>query len=160
MSIPCTGVIATDADLQCKERQDRYVRLNSGDVALHPRENAELDAAILQRETCRRVVGITAADLDAMDFPPINWIVPDILPEGLTILAGAAVGRARRDPWRTEDAAGPMTPAAIVAATEMKRANVDFLLHKMGAAGEVLKVKRGLYTSATNPKKAKIDGET
>jgi hypothetical protein len=76
MSIPCTGVIATDADLQCKERQDRYVRLDSGDVALHPRENAELDAAILQRETCRRVVGITAADLDAMDFPPINWIVP------------------------------------------------------------------------------------
>jgi hypothetical protein len=53
-----------------------------------------------------------------------------------------------------------MTPAAIVAATEMKRANVDFLLHKMGAAGEVLKVKRGLYTSATNPKKAKIYGET
>ena len=29
-----------------------------------------------------------AADLQGMQFPPINWVVPDILPEGLTILAG------------------------------------------------------------------------
>ena len=29
-----------------------------------------------------------AADLQAMEFPPINWVVPGILPEGLTILAG------------------------------------------------------------------------
>jgi len=29
-----------------------------------------------------------AADLQGMEFPPINWVVPDILPEGLTILAG------------------------------------------------------------------------
>jgi hypothetical protein len=32
--------------------------------------------------------GFTAADLQKIDFPPINWIVPDVLPEGLTILAG------------------------------------------------------------------------
>lgn len=30
----------------------------------------------------------SAAALGAMDFPPIKWIVPDILPEGATILAG------------------------------------------------------------------------
>jgi RecA-family ATPase len=30
----------------------------------------------------------SAADLQGQVFPPINWIVPEILPEGLTILAG------------------------------------------------------------------------
>lgn len=30
----------------------------------------------------------TAAELQAMDFPPVNWIVPDILPEGLALLCG------------------------------------------------------------------------
>jgi hypothetical protein len=30
----------------------------------------------------------TAADLQGMEFPPINWVVPGVLPEGLTILAG------------------------------------------------------------------------
>ena len=30
----------------------------------------------------------SAKDLQEMEFPPINWVVPDILPEGLTILAG------------------------------------------------------------------------
>jgi hypothetical protein len=36
----------------------------------------------------RRVVGITAAELDAKHFEPINWIVPDILAEGFSLLAG------------------------------------------------------------------------
>ena len=31
---------------------------------------------------------ITAKELQIKEFPPINWIVDDILPEGLTILAG------------------------------------------------------------------------
>jgi hypothetical protein len=31
---------------------------------------------------------ITAADLMAAQLPPIRWIVPELLPEGLTILAG------------------------------------------------------------------------
>ena len=31
---------------------------------------------------------LTAAELQAMDFPPIQWIVPDIVPEGLSLLAG------------------------------------------------------------------------
>ena len=29
-----------------------------------------------------------AAELQGMEFPPINWVVPGVLPEGLTILAG------------------------------------------------------------------------
>jgi len=31
---------------------------------------------------------IIAKELQIKEFPPINWIVDDILPEGLTILAG------------------------------------------------------------------------
>ena len=30
----------------------------------------------------------SAADLQKQEFPPINWVVPGVLPEGLTILAG------------------------------------------------------------------------
>ncbi len=30
----------------------------------------------------------TAAELQSTEFPPIRWIVPDLLPEGLTLLAG------------------------------------------------------------------------
>ena len=30
----------------------------------------------------------SAKDLQGMEFPPINWVVPGVLPEGLTILAG------------------------------------------------------------------------
>ncbi len=30
----------------------------------------------------------SAAELQGREFPPIQWIVPDILPEGLTLLAG------------------------------------------------------------------------
>jgi hypothetical protein len=32
----------------------------------------------------------TAAELHAMELPPIKWTIPDILPEGVTILAGKA----------------------------------------------------------------------
>src|SRR5215204_2170374 len=31
---------------------------------------------------------ISAAELMAMEFPPTRWVIPDILPEGLTLLAG------------------------------------------------------------------------
>jgi DNA-binding transcriptional ArsR family regulator len=31
---------------------------------------------------------ISAVELDAMDFPPISFVVPDVLPEGLALLAG------------------------------------------------------------------------
>jgi hypothetical protein len=36
----------------------------------------------------RKYVGITGAELDKQEFPPLNWIVPGLLPEGLTLLAG------------------------------------------------------------------------
>ena len=32
-------------------------------------------------------VGIDAADLLALDIPPLRWVVPDLLPEGTTVLA-------------------------------------------------------------------------
>lgn len=35
----------------------------------------------------RPAIGIDAADLLALDLPPLRWIVPDLLPEGTTILA-------------------------------------------------------------------------
>jgi hypothetical protein len=33
---------------------------------------------------------VTAPQLDAMEFPPLRWIVQDVLPEGCTLLAGKA----------------------------------------------------------------------
>jgi AAA domain len=36
----------------------------------------------------RKFVGITGADLDKKEFPPLKWIVPGLLPEGLVLLAG------------------------------------------------------------------------
>jgi hypothetical protein len=32
--------------------------------------------------------GVTAAELDGMNFPPIKWVVPDFIAEGCTLLAG------------------------------------------------------------------------
>src|SRR4029077_515904 len=39
-------------------------------------------------DTGWRAHAVTAGQLSSMRFPPINYIVPDVLPEGLTILAG------------------------------------------------------------------------
>ena len=36
---------------------------------------------------------IDATDLLELDIPPLQWIVPDLLPEGTTVLAGAAEAR-------------------------------------------------------------------
>lgn len=36
----------------------------------------------------RKLQTFTASALQGMEFPPIKWIVPDLIPEGLTILAG------------------------------------------------------------------------
>ncbi len=36
----------------------------------------------------QKKLGKSAADLMRMELPPVRWIVPDILPEGLTVLAG------------------------------------------------------------------------
>ncbi|WP_234050734.1 MULTISPECIES: AAA family ATPase [unclassified Xanthobacter] len=44
-----------------------------------------------------------------------------------------------------EGADEPMSPGEIAIAASMKRNNVDYLLHQMGKAGEVLKAGRGKY---------------
>jgi len=31
---------------------------------------------------------MSARDLQAIEFPPVKWIVPDLIPEGLTLFAG------------------------------------------------------------------------
>jgi hypothetical protein len=36
----------------------------------------------------RKMIGITGAALDAKIFPPLNWIVPGLLPEGFFVFAG------------------------------------------------------------------------
>src|SRR4051812_2218693 len=51
---------------------------------LRASEMAELDRPTL----VRKFVGITGAELDKQEFPPLNWIVPGLLPEGLTLLVG------------------------------------------------------------------------
>ncbi len=33
-------------------------------------------------------IGITAAELQSKTFAPIRWVVPGILPEGVTLLSG------------------------------------------------------------------------
>ncbi len=40
-----------------------------------------------RQEPRRTIVGMDAADLLALNLPPLRWIVPDLLPEGTTILA-------------------------------------------------------------------------
>jgi DNA-binding transcriptional ArsR family regulator len=47
-----------------------------------PPSQAQQDLAELLR------TGLTSADLARMDFPPPNWVIPDILPEGLAVLFG------------------------------------------------------------------------
>jgi hypothetical protein len=52
--------------------------------------NGMSDLTILPRRSSALTFdAISAAELDAQTFPAINWIVQDIIPDGLTILAGA-----------------------------------------------------------------------
>jgi predicted ATP-dependent serine protease len=58
--------------------------------------NAELDAQILELDnytngsasTAWRKLAYTAAELQHKTFPPISYCVPDLIPDGLTIIAG------------------------------------------------------------------------
>ena len=36
----------------------------------------------------RSPIPFTAKELMAMDLPPIRWVVPGLVPEGLTVFAG------------------------------------------------------------------------
>ena len=49
-----------------------------------------LNAGVLQSDIPKRIVTIsTAAQLQATVFEPVKWVIPEFVPEGLTILAGA-----------------------------------------------------------------------
>ena len=56
-----------------------------------PREvpQARTEEASQTAEGLVAAKGITAAELLAMEFPPIQWVVPGFITEGLTLLAGA-----------------------------------------------------------------------
>lgn len=46
------------------------------------------DGRVVPEESLKPKKLHTAADILHRDYQPINWIIPDLLPEGLTILAG------------------------------------------------------------------------
>lgn len=50
-------------------------------------ENSEY-VEIIEYEPINQAMFISAADLQTLDIPPINWIIPNFLPEGFTLLAG------------------------------------------------------------------------
>ncbi|MGE0340849.1 MAG: AAA family ATPase [Xanthobacteraceae bacterium] len=55
--------------------------------------NDEADARLIERETLMESVSVkamTAAELQRKVFPPIKWVIPDYIAEGLNILAGKA----------------------------------------------------------------------
>lgn len=63
---------------------DQVIDRGFVDVAAELDEQQQRDAAI-----DRLLAGVRAGDwLDAQQFPPIRWAVPDLIPEGLTILIG------------------------------------------------------------------------
>lgn len=48
----------------------------------------EIDESLYQKLTAHLLPSHTFADLMARELPPIRWIVPEMIPEGMTILAG------------------------------------------------------------------------
>jgi hypothetical protein len=66
----------------------------------------------------------SAADLQGREFPPIKWIVPDILPEGLTLLAGKPkLGKS----WLALDAAFAVASGGSVLGRECDTGPVLYL---------------------------------
>src|SRR5262245_5141471 len=73
-----------------------------------------------------------------------------------TVLGDAAEvlqsdSRARVSEALSETNGHPMSPAELLTATGLSRQNLDQLLHRMVRDGEIIKVKRGLYTLAQRP---------
>jgi DNA-binding IclR family transcriptional regulator len=77
-------------------------------------------AITFNREACRRIIQGDAAEVRRTDERS----------EVLAVLL---------------DAAEPLKVSDIMAATGMKRANLDTLLYRMGQAGEVFRAGRGMY---------------
>jgi hypothetical protein len=101
------------------------------------RDIEEIEAAVtFDRDTCRwRILG-DAADVRRSD-------------ERSTILAAL------------RDADGPMSPKDIMSAAELTNRNaLDILLYKMSKAGEVEKVRRGLYCHPGKVRAPRKNGKT
>lgn len=89
-----------DAARRIAERAERRKAIAAGTVFLNAIQGGEsLESASLNLETAlkgaravsaiRLLQNITPADeLGRKEFPPVRWAVPEIIPEGLTILAG------------------------------------------------------------------------
>ena len=71
MLLPCIGELFTFGYLQRALRAFRLANPKSGKKFYMP------------------LKGITAAELQKMEIPPTQWIIKDLLPEGLCILVGA-----------------------------------------------------------------------
>jgi hypothetical protein len=55
-------------------------------MSLHPRSEAEWLREVNLKPTAPQTM--TATELMALDLPPASWVIPDILPEGVTLLVG------------------------------------------------------------------------
>ena len=51
-------------------------------------DNDYLDQLALRQDGTWRAHTFTAASLKTMTFNPVRWVVPGVIPEGVTILAG------------------------------------------------------------------------
>src|SRR5688572_10883597 len=67
-------------------RQEQAWRGTAGRYAARP--TAPTPAAAAAPAARVQAAGITAAELDVMEFPPIRYVVPGYITEGITILAG------------------------------------------------------------------------
>jgi hypothetical protein len=69
--------------------------------------------------------GLTATQLEAISFPPIRWVVKDILPPGITVLAGPPkVGKTR---LMTHIMASVVTERRVFNKIETEKADALFL---------------------------------
>ena len=69
-------------------------------------------------------VPISAADLMQMEFPPTEWIVPDVLPEGVTLLAGKPkMGKS----WMTLGLAEAVASGGVTLGRQIKQGDVLYL---------------------------------
>jgi DNA-binding transcriptional ArsR family regulator len=79
---------------------------------------------LLAEDSGPRRVEWTAAELLAADFPPIRWVVPGLLPEGLTFLAGKRkIGKS----WAALQIALAVATGGVVLKQRVKAGRVLYL---------------------------------
>jgi hypothetical protein len=78
-----------DVDFSGPEAEPAFVpALRPGSTDTPRREPSELVSGHANGRRSLSPRTFTATDLMAMELPPVRWVVPDILPEGVTLLAG------------------------------------------------------------------------